>query len=380
MSRRGTTTLPLHGGTAPSWLFERMVELADAIVAVIVDEYGPDEVLHRMADPYWFQAFGCVLGFDWHSSGLTTTTMGALKEALDPNRHGLTVAGGKGATSRRTPEELSANPLGLSTGRTDELVRTSKLSATVDNACLQDSYTLYHHTMLVAESGRWAVVQQGMNDAHARRYHWLDATVDAYIETPHAAICTQAPSDLVLDLTAEASASTRAVSVDLVQDDPRRLKRHFMPNQRTLDGFANAPASPARPGSDELRMPDHHELRPSDLSPRVIDQLEAAYELQPRDYEELVALEGIGPASIRALALIAELVHDAESSRSDPAKYAYAHGGKDGTPRPINPSQYDRSISFLGEMLEGAEADRETKQQALDRLAELDPGDSSVTP
>lgn len=372
MARHGTATLPLHGGAAPSWLFERMVDLAGAISAVIVDSYGPEELLRRLADPYWFQAFGCVLGFDWHSSGLTTTTMGALKEALDPDRHGLTVAGGKGSTSRRTPAELDANPLGLSGGRTAELVRTSRLSAKVDNACLQDTYSLYHHTMIVAESGRWAVVQQGMNDAHARRYHWLDDDLDDFVSAPHSAICSQAPSTSVLDLTADPSAEARAVSVDLVRDDPGRLRRYLLPGQRSLTDFDDPSAGVDGPRVPELSMPDRHVLSRSDVTERALEQLDVAYELQPSDYEELVSLSGIGPASVRALALIAELVHDAESSREDPAKYAFAHGGKDGTPRPVNPTQYDRSIEFLEEMVEGAESDRETKQRALNRLAALD--------
>lgn len=374
MPRRGTTTLPLHDGTAPSWLFDRMVDLADAIARVIVDEFGPDELLHRLADPHWFQAFGCVLGFDWHSSGLTTTTMGALKEALEPNRHGLAVAGGKGATSRRTPSELAENPHDLPGGRTDELVRASRLSAKVDSACLQDGFELYHHTMAVSESGRWTVVQQGMDGDHARRYHWLDGAVGEFVEEPHAAICSQDDAGSVLDLTAEPSAETRAISVDLVQDDPARLRRYLQPDQRTLTDFDRAPPRLPRAATSELTMPDHHLLRKADLSERAIEQLDAAYEVQPREFEELVELEGIGPASIRALALIAELVYEAESSHEDPAKFAYAHGGKDGTPRPINPTQYDRSISFLEEMVEGADTDRETKQAALNRLTQLEAG------
>lgn len=370
MPRRGTATLPLHEGSAPRWLFERMVDLGGAIATVVVDEFGPSELLRRLADPYWFQAFGCVLGFDWHSSGVTTTTMGALKEALDPDRHGLTVAGGKGAVSRRTPDELGRNPLGLPRGRTDELVRSSRLSATVDNACLQDSFALYHHTMAVAEDGSWCVVQQGMNDDTARRYHWLEGVHDDPIVEPHAAICAQRYAPSVLDLTAERSAEVRAASVDLVQDDGDRLGRLALPeSQRTLGEFG--PGDESVPRSPELRMPRHHELGRDDLSKRALDQLEAAYEVQPESYEELVDFEGIGPASLRALALVAELVYDARSSRDDPAKYAYAHGGKDGTPRPIDRRQYDRSIGFLEEMLEGAEADRETKRTALRRLDRL---------
>ncbi|MFW6448098.1 MAG: DUF763 domain-containing protein [Halobacteriota archaeon] len=371
MTRRGTATLPLHSGSAPRWLFDRMVELGDAIAALLVDEYGPDELVRRLADPYWFQALGCTLGFDWHSSGLTTTTMGALKEALDPDRHGLAVAGGKGATGRRTPVELRSDPHGLGGGTTTDLVRTSRLSAKVDNACLQDTFTLYHHAMVVSETGGWAVVQQGMNDRDARRYHWLDEDLVTFVEAPHSAIASQRSVAEVLDLTAVSSDAARAVSVDLAKEPPARLKRYLTPMQRTLADYgATGPPVPAADGP-HLAMPTHHRLREADLSERTLDQLEAAYELQPRGYEELVAIEGVGPATVRALALIAELVYDAKSSREDPAKYAYAHGGKDGTPRPIDPDQYDRSIDFLEELVEGAEVDRETRQAALHRLHEL---------
>jgi len=381
MARRSSADLPLHSGSTPPWLFDRMVDLSGAIARAIIEEYGRDELLRRLSDPYWFQALGCALGFDWHSSGVTTTTMGALKEALSPVEHGVAVVGGKGATSRKTPEEIDASAIDLSPGTRDELKRNSRLSATVDNACVQDSYTLYHHTMAVSESGTWCVVQQGMNDATARRYHWLSDDVDSFVEEPQAAICAQERRSDPLDLTAEASAETRAVSVDLVQDDPARLKRELR-GQRSLAEFGGGASEDERGGSDgtlsaldtepDLSMPAHHELHGADLSPKAFDQLQRAYEYQPDDYEELVGLEGIGPGSLRALALIAELVHDAESSREDPAKYAYAHGGKDGTPQPVDRERYDGSVEYMREMLEGTELDRETKQESLKRLAELE--------
>ncbi|MFB6354182.1 MAG: DUF763 domain-containing protein [Halobacteriales archaeon] len=379
MARRASADLPLHSGSAPRWLFDRMVELSGAIAAVIVDEYGPEELLRRLADPYWFQALGCALGFDWHSSGVTTTTMGALKEALADRDLGVVVVGGKGATSRQTPDEIDATGLDLAGGTREALKRTSRLSAAVDNGCVQDSYTLYHHTMAVAESGDWCVVQQGMNEATARRYHWLADGVESFVEEPQAAIAAQERQPDPLDLTAEASAETRAVSVDLVQDDPVHLKRELR-GQRSLADFGagGAAGSPrlreALSGLDAdpaLSMPTHHELRDADLSERALDQLQRAYQYQPTDYEELVELDGIGPGSLRALALLAELVYDAETSREDPAKYAYAHGGKDGTPHPVKRERYDRSIDHLKSVLEGAEVDRETKQQSLKRLAKL---------
>jgi hypothetical protein len=348
-----------------------MVELSGAIAGVVVEEHGRSELLRRLADPYWFQAFGCVLGFDWHSSGVTTTTMGALKEALDPEEHGVFVAGGKGATSRRTPDEIDETPLRLSGGDRAALKRSSRMSAKVDNACVQDAYTLYHHTMVVTEDGEWCVVQQGMDDSTARRYHWLSADLEDFVREPQAAICAPTRRDDVLDLTAERSEEARDVSVDLVKDDPSRLKRHLQPaGQRSLGDFGaggyDAPSS-----TPELRMPDHHELRDSDLTERSIDQLQRAYEVQPADYEALVSIDGIGQGSLRALGLIAELVYDAESSREDPAKYAYAHGGKDGTPFPVDRERYDRSIDFLQATLEGAELDREARREAFGRLEAL---------
>jgi hypothetical protein len=357
MERGGRATLPLHSGSAPRWLFDRMVDLGGAIAELIVRDHGRSALVCRLADPYWFQAFGCVLGFDWHSSGVTTTTMGALKEALDPAEHGVCIVGGKGATSRQTPDEIADAPLGLSGRRRSSLQRTSRLSAAVDHSCLQDRYELYHHTMVVTEDGDWCVVQQGMGEATARRYHWCADDVDRFVADPRSAICAQDRRSAVLDLSAAASDETRAVSLDLVRDDPARLKRYLEPpDQRSLAAFGGgAPAigATAEPDGPHLRMPMQHEV-------------------QPADYEELVETDGIGAKSLRALALIAELVHDAESAREDPAKYAYAHGGKDGTPTPVDRGRYDRSIAEMRAVLEGAEIDGETKQSALDRLAELE--------
>jgi hypothetical protein len=320
--------------------------------------------------------------------------MGALKEALDDHEHGVTVVGGKGATSRRTPDEIDASSVDLSAGTREELKRASRLSAAVDDGCVQDSYDIYHHTMAIAESGEWCVVQQGMGDSMARRYHWLSDGVESFVEEPQAAICSQRKQADPLDLTADASAETRELSIDLVQDDPSRLKRELQ-GQRSLADFGGGRAersegrrtgererNDARAASDaglreglaadpDVRMPSHHELGKADLSMRAIDQLQRAYEVQPSDYEELVDLEGIGPGSLRALALIGELVYDAESSREDPAKYAYAHGGKDATPHPVERERYDQSVEFMRSMLEGSELDRETRQSSLERLAEL---------
>ncbi|MFW6385060.1 MAG: DUF763 domain-containing protein [Halodesulfurarchaeum sp.] len=372
MAKRGTATLPLHGGHAPRWLFDRMVDLGEAIVEVIVHEYGHDELLARLADPYWFQALGCVLGFDWHSSGVTTTTMGALKEALDPEEHGVLVAGGKGQTSRRTPEEIDEAAGSIRGLRRDPLKRASRMAASVDNGVLQDSFDIYHHTMIVTDGGKWAVVQQGMNDSMARRYHWLSDDVTDFVVEPQSAIASQAESSSVLDLTATRSEAVREISVDLVQDDPSRLKRYVGPNgQSTLDAYSNEPGTP----QSHLEMPAHHDLRLEDLSERAIDQLQRAYEYQPDDYEELIELDGIGKGSLRALALVAELVYDAEAARDDPAKYSFAHGGKDGTPYMVDRERYDRSIDHVRKTVERARVEADTRQTMLYRLNELETDD-----
>ncbi|WP_227378873.1 DUF763 domain-containing protein [Haladaptatus halobius] len=385
MARHASADLPLHTGSAPRWLFDRMVDLGEAISWAVIEEYGQDELVRRLSDPYWFQALGCVLGFDWHSSGVTTTTMGALKTALSPQKHGIAVVGGKGATSRKTPDEIDASMLDVSVETRDELKRISRMSAAVDNGCVQDSHVLYHHTMAISETGTWCVVQQGMSDSTARRYHWLADDVQSFVEEPQTAICAQERRSDPLDLTAESSGETRAVSVDLVQDDPTHLKRELQGQRSLADFGTGASAGEAAgnasdggstridlTGDPDLTMPNHHRLRQADLSEKALDQLRRAYEYQPGDYEELVELEGIGPGSLRALALIAELVYDTESSQEDPAKYAFAHGGKDGTPHPVKRERYDRSIEYMRSMLEGADIDRETEQCSLERLAELE--------
>lgn len=361
MARR-TATLPLHSGSAPRWLFDRMVDLGQAIAELIIDEHGPDTFLERLADPYWFQALGCTLGFDWHSSGLTTTTMGALKAGLDPSEHGIAIAGGKGATSRQTPTEIEQTNQTLRLGTTvDDLQFASRMSAKVDNACIHDGYTLYHHTMAFTESGNWCVVQQGMDDHYARRYHWLAADFTDFIHQPHTAICAMQRHEAVLDLTAPNSAETRQTSLDLINDNPTHLKQYITdPSQQTLQEYGS--------DSSELTMPTRHQLSLHELSDRSLDQLHRAYEIQPQDYEELVGIQGIGPASIRALALIAELVYGAESSWDDPAKYAYAHGGKDGTPYPVRRDEYDTSIEAVRSAVLEANLKKSERREALQRL------------
>jgi len=381
--KTGTVNLPLHGGRAPRWLFQRMVKLSREITKIIIYEYGTEEFLHRIADPYWFQAFSCVLGFDWHSSGTTTTTCGALKVAIDHEEMGIAVAGGKGRTSRKTPDEIRAisesDAFSLSGNMVDELVYSSRMSAKVDNTCVQDGYQLYHHCFIFTEKGDWAVVQQGMNteDRYARRYHWLSSDLERFVCEPHLGICCDrvGAEGEVLDMTARVSEETREASLDLVKDDPDHLMRYFRSdrNQTTLFDFdALSPSPPhATPSAPSLTMPAHHPVLDCDLGKQGWKVLRNAYELQPESYEELLSLAGMGPQKVRALALVSDLIFGTEPSWQDPATYSFAHGGKDGYPYPVDRGTYDQTIEVLRDAIEGAEIGEKERYRAIRRLGEF---------
>jgi len=353
MARTGFATLPLHGGKAPRYLFERMVPLSREIVIFVAREFGREEVLRRLSDPYWFQAFGCVLGFDWHSSGLTTTVCGALKEGLrDVGAElGIFVAGGKGATSRKTPAEITATCERL--GRDPEpLVYASRISAKVDNSAVQDGYQLYHHSFVFTDKGQWCIVQQGMSDATsmARRYHWLSDNVRDYVNEPHAAICcdTVAPT---LNLVAAQSADVRSASALLAGEKP----------EVTLDALGHLPS---------LEMPRRHEVSTGDINPQYLAKvLLRTYERAPADFESLLSIEGVGAKTLRALALTSELIYGTRASHDDPARFSFAHGGKDGTPYPVDRQTYDKTIDVMRQALNGARIDRNEKLHAFRRLA-----------
>ncbi len=354
--RTGTATLPLHGGRAPGWLFQRMVRLSGALATVVADEYGTLELLTRLSDPFWFQALGCVLGFDWHSSGLTTTTCGALKEALRGDRDdlGFVVSGGKGATSRKTPQEIAAQApaFGLDAA---ELARASRLAAKVDNAGVQDGYQLYHHTFFFDADGNWCVVQQGMNDASglARRYHWLSRGLEDFVSEPHAAVCGEAVSP-TLNLVAAEGDENRAATADLARATPEDVLGHLQDAQ------------------ENLHLPARHHVRLADVNPRRLRTvLLSTYEAQAADFEALLALPGVGAKSLRALALLAELVHGASPSWRDPARYSFAHGGKDGHPYPVDRATYDRSIGILERAIRHAEIGQPERLAAFRRLAQI---------
>jgi hypothetical protein len=333
-----------------------MAELAPAIAEVMVLEHGRAEFLARLSDPHWFQAFGCVLGFDWHSSGVTTTVCGALKEGLAKrqNEIGIFVAGGKGKTSRRTPVELVE--YGTRTGVDGaRLAYNSRMAAKVDSAAIQDGFGIYHHSFFVSTEGEWAVVQQGMRggDGTARRYHWLGSQVHDFVNEPHAAIASDAQADSVLNMVASESAAARNVSTDFARQEPRVIDREI-----------------ARVISMEL--PKRHwvdiqeDINPAHLRKVLLN----TYEASPQNYEQLLAIPGVGPKSVRALALVSEVVYGSPASMRDPARFSFAHGGKDGHPYPVNRDVYDRSVNWLKEAVNRARIGHSERLKALKRLSE----------
>jgi uncharacterized protein len=349
--RTGQADLPLHTGRAPKWLFDRMRLLAGEIATAIVENEGPDGLMQRVSDPYWFQAFGCVLGFDWHSSGLTTTACAALKEGTRDRGLGFFVAGGKGATSRKAPAEIASacEKTGIDAS---PLIRASKLSAKVDSSAVQDGYEVYQHTFLFTASGSWAVVQQGMNQSNgmARRYHWL--TAPTFERDPHAAIAGRNTSD-VLNLVAHEGDSNRSVAVELAREHPGKVSGEIK-RMRTLT------------------MPRRHHVRLYDIHPERIERiLLKAYEAQPRNFTELLSVSGVGAKGLRALSLVAELTYGAPASVRDPVSFSFAHGGKDGTPFPVDRRTYDSTIDSLKQALRESKAGRSEKLDALKRLAKL---------
>lgn len=437
MARRRIAQMPLHGGKAPAYLFRRMVQLAGAITAAIVDEYGPEEMLRRLSDPWWFQAFGCVLGFDWHSSGVTTVTCGALKEASRRMGadFGICVAGGKGNVSRRTPAEIAeaADRLSLSTG--DQLIGCSRISAKVDSAAVQDGFTLYHHCFFFTPDGKWCVVQQGMNEAEksARRYHWLGESVTDFVCEPHAAIqdlgqhheepetlrssrsshsvdgssavssddLVLNPTDSLLNMVASEASANRHASLQLISEHPDRVLREI---QLMTEG-------------PSLFAPRQHQVLPKNINRARLKQIiPTIHEQMPQSYQELLGLKDVGPAAVRSLALVAEIIFQAPVSHRDPAAnprrtpksptpetfmpgvaehgevyiedreplqsgvrrwadYSYAHGGKDATPFPVDCQSYDRNIQVLTDAIRRARLGENDRFQALRALGSLRSGD-----
>jgi hypothetical protein len=349
MKRSGTADLPLHGGRVPAWLAERMTRLGTGIAESVLYHYGPSAFLTRLSDPYWFQALGAVMGMDWHSSGITTSVMGALKRGLNPRAAelGLVICGGRGRHSRRTPDELRdvAERTGLDGSA---LVRASRLTARVDNNAIADGFQIYLHTFVVTASGEWAVVQQGMNERArlARRYHWHSATVRDFTCEPHTAIVGE-PAGLIQNLVDRSAGPAQAAMLEIVRESPAKV------------------VAEAR----HLTMPVRHDVRAADVDlKRLGAVLATAYSRELRDFASLLLVENLGPRTLQSLALVAEVVHGTPTRFADPARFSFAHGGKDGHPFPVPLKTYDETMGILRRSLDAAKLGNADKIDGLKRL------------
>jgi hypothetical protein len=365
--RTGSADLPLHYGKVPNWLASRMSRLGAVMAEAIVHHYGRAELLRRLANPFWFQSFGAVMGMDWHSSGITTSVIGALKRGLGPLQRelGLHVCGGRGSHSRQTPHELIAigDRVGFDGGA---LAQTSRLVAKIDSAAVQDGFHLYLHGFIVTDDGHWVVVQQGMNGERkqARRYHWLSEGLESFIDAPHAAIAGP-PQGSIVNLTDCKAAPSRKCQLDLLQSlGPRRLCDEFAALERHATRKLNA-----QPTLPHLTMPEHHDVRSQDIvAPRLHAALAAAAERGPKDFQDLLLIPGVGARTVRALALVAEILHGAPCRFSDPARFSFAHGGKDRHPFPVPVRVFDETIRILKVAVQKAKLGREEELAALKRL------------
>ena len=351
--RTGTADLPLHGGKCPAWLFTHMKALSAAIVEVIIEDAGKEEVLKRLSDPYWFQALGCVVGFDWHSSGVTTTVCGALKEGLAEigPQAGLFITGGKGKTARNTPQEILTQaekfPIAVNA---EKLVYASKMSAKVDSSAVQDGYQIYHHCFIFTDQGQWAVIQQGMNEDNlqARRYHWLSSLMQDFTFDPQTAICCNNSSE-TLNLVSRSNQLLNQTSCEIANTNPDKLLSEIAKiNNRTL------------------QMPRRHTIPKTSY---LNKSLYAAYEKQPDNFEQLLQISGIGAGTLRALCMVAEVAYGVEASYTDPVRYSFAHGGKDGFPFPVNEADIENSYTVLNRALRRSRAGHSEQLQALKNLA-----------
>jgi hypothetical protein len=365
----GSADLPLHNGRVPAWLGQRMARLGTVIAEAIILHYGRDEFLRRLAHPFWFQSFGAVMGMDWHSSGITTSVVGALKRGLGPRAGelGLHVCGGRGSHSRRTPDELLAvgERVGLDGAA---LGRSSRLVAKVDSAAVQDGFDLYLHGFIVADDGRWVVVQQGMNgDSRvARRYHWLSEGLTSFVDAPHAAIEGRSQGTIV-NLADRRADASRQAQLDLLRDlGPDRIARQAA----ALSAGAPEPEpEPDAPLLPHLVMPHHHDVREKDVIMRRLNgALAAAADRGPEDFQELLLVPGVGARTVESLALVAEVVHGTPCRFADPARFSLAHGGKDRHPFPVPTTVYDQTISVMRRAVEAARLGEGERLDAIRRL------------
>ena len=403
----GHADLPLHYGTVPRWLADRMMVLGTLIVESLIQNYGKKEVLRRLSDPLWFQSLGSVMGMDWHSSGITTSVMYALKRGINPRakEFGLYICGGRGKYSRRTPEELIAlaNSSGLDG---DDLVRSSRLCAKVDNTAVQDGFQLYQHNFILSSEGDWAVVQQGMNENSktARRYHWCSANIKSFVEEPHTAVTGENQGE-ILNLAAKEASGTRGAIMDFTKETPDRviheIKKIAEPDSSFSVGYGGSSKSVAKKTDSaqgllfpefedsslperikieineneiihserNIILPQHHEVRQEDVDLKRLGALLAtAYESQPRDFESLLLTPGLGPRTLQSLTLVSEVIHGTPSRFSDPARFSFAHGGKDGHPFPVPLKVYDESIRVLRDSIEKSRLGYNDKSECLRRL------------
>ena len=349
--KRGTADLPLHYGTVPPWLAQRMSLLGGAIAEAIIIEYGRPALLRRLSDPFWFQSLGCVLGMDWHSSGITTSVMNALRKAINYRSEelGVYICGGRGKFSRETPNQLLevADKTGLNG---NELVRCSKLAAKVDNTAVQDGFQLYLHTFVVTKEGDWSVIQQGMNpnERMARRYHWLSSSLRSFMEEPHTSVCGR-NQGLILNLTDKLAAPTKEGIVELTKETPDKLMREV-----------------------SIILPNPHEVREEDVNlKRLGAALLLAHETNVSDMESLLLLEGVGPRTLQSLTLVSEVIHGTPSRFSDPARFSFAHGGKDGHPFPVPTSVYDETVEVFDKAIRQARLGDKEKSDALKNLSKI---------
>jgi len=353
--KTGIANLPLHNGKCPAWLFKHMQALCAAIIEVILEDFGPNEVLRRLSHPYWFQALGCVAGFDWHSSGLTTTVCGAIKEGMKniSREAGIFFTGGKGKTALNTPNEIitvaEKNPLDIDA---NQLIYASRMSAKIDSAAVQDNYQIYHHFFVFTKQGEWAVIQQGLNEAsrQARRYHWLSFNVGSFVEEPQTAICCNQTEE-TLNLVSLENKPFREISSMLVNTPPEKILKEISLINRHCP---------------ELNLPGWHAI-PN--TARLNKSLYAAYQVQPQNFEQLLQVKGVGAGTLRALAMVAEVAWGTGLSFSDPVRYAFAHGGKDGFPFPVNEKDMENSYLTLQRALKKSRAGHKEQLEALRRLS-----------
>jgi hypothetical protein len=352
MKYSGSADLPLHGGFVPVWLAERMAKLGLAIVENILADYGKDDLLRRLSDPFWFQSMGAVMGMDWHSSGITTSVMGALKRSVNPHSKelGIYICGGKGKHSRQTPDELLK--ISERTGLDGNyLVKCSKLSAKVDNTAIQDGFQLYTHNFIVSDSGKWVVIQQGMSDATstARRYHWYSEPLTSFVDDPHTSIYGQ-NTGYILNMADKQADSSRKGIMQIAAEKPEYMLKEI----------------------NKLVLPSHHDVRVEDIDMKRLGTiLWLAQEKQPKDFEDLLLLQGLGPRTLQSLALVSEVIHGAPSRFKDPARFSFAHGGKDSHPFPVPAKIYDETIGVLQKAVYKAKLGQNEKNEAIKRLTNI---------